>query len=108
MLTGHGSFGHFLWRIGRRETASCFHCPSDDDTLEHTIIDCPAWDNWRFDLIRKLGMDYLDRLTFNSLISKILENKENWSLFSYFAVSVLKQKEEEERRRERISTSIFP
>lgn len=37
MLTGHGSFGHFLWRINKRELAACRHCSSDDDTLEHTF-----------------------------------------------------------------------
>lgn len=108
MLTSHGSFGLFLWKIGKRETAGCFHYPSNDDILEHTITECPAWDNWRFDLIRNLGMGYSDRLTLDLIISKILENKENWLFFSYFAVSVLKQKEEEERCRERISPSISP
>lgn len=108
MLTGHGSFGHYLWRIGRRPTAKCFHCPSNDDTLEHTISECPAWDNWRFDLIHKLGMGYQDRLTLDLVVNKILINKVNWLSLSHFAVSVLKRKEEEERRRERISPLTSP
>lgn len=108
ILTGHGSFGHYLWRIGRRSTAKCFHCPSNDDTLEHTISECPAWDNLRFDLINKFGMGYLDRLTLDLIVNKILVNKENWLNFSHFAVSVMKRKEEEERRRERISPPVSP
>lgn len=43
MLTGHGSFGHYLRRMNKRETAECYHCTADDDT-EHTIFECPSWD----------------------------------------------------------------
>lgn len=108
MLTGHGSFGHFLFRIGRRETATCYHCSSNDDTLKHTVTECPAWDNVRFELIRNLGMDYLDRLTLDRIVNKIVEKKENWLLFTSFAVSFMRRKEEEERRRERMSPSLSP
>lgn len=95
MLTGHGSFGHFLWRIGKRETAECFHCSSQDDTVEHTIADCPAWDNLRWELIHKFCMGNVNRLTLSQIISKILEKKEYWSFFVSFAVSVIRIKEED-------------
>jgi len=43
MLTGHGSFGHFLSvRIGKKETSGCNHCAEEDDTPEHTLKSCPA------------------------------------------------------------------
>lgn len=108
MLTGHGSFGYFLCRIDRRETAECFHCPSPDDTLDHTLAECPAWNNLRTVLMHKLGIGYLVRLTLSLVIGKMLEKRENWQYFLNFAVSIIKQKEEEERRRERISLSVSP
>lgn len=43
MLSGHGSFGHFLSRIGRRESTSCIYCPEVDDDVGHTFFVCPAW-----------------------------------------------------------------
>jgi len=106
MLTGHGSFGHFLWRINKRDLAACRHCTSADDTLEHTIADCPAWDGQRFDFISSLGIGNTDRLTLSLIIRKILEKKEYWLAFIKFATSILKTKEE--RQYERISLSISP
>lgn len=108
MLTGHGSFGHFLWRINKREIAACRHCSMDDDTLEHTISGCPAWDDQRFEFARNLGIDNTNRLTLTLIVGKILEKKEHWSSFIKFATSILKTKEEEERQRERISLSMSP
>jgi len=108
MLTGHGSFGHFLWRINKSEAPACRHCSSLDDTLEHTIADCPAWDDRRFEFIRKLRIDNANRLTITLIMDKILEKKENWSAFIKFASSILKTKEEEERQRERVSHSMSP
>lgn len=106
VLTGHGSFGHFLHRIGKRANAKCYHCPSDDDSLEHTKSDCPTWSHLRAEFAEKIGVG--NRLSLPIIISKILAKKENWPSFTYFAASVLKIKEEEERRRERDSPSLSP
>ncbi|KMQ91177.1 reverse transcriptase [Lasius niger] len=37
LMTGHGSFGHFLHRIGKRGDTGCYHCNEVDDTVEHTF-----------------------------------------------------------------------
>lgn len=92
--------------MGKRDTASCYHCASLDDTLEHTVEECPAWDTVRFDLARKLGLRNSDRITLIIIVGKILQKRENWQAFSCFALSVIKSKEEEERRRERASLSM--
>jgi len=107
MMTGHGSFGHYLFRIDKRENAACFHCNSDDDSVEHTVAECPAWDIPRFEIMRKLGLGINDRLTLELIVGKILE-KEYWTAFSHFAALVLRAKEEEERRRERASSLPSP
>lgn len=107
MLSGHGSFGHFLNRIQKRETAECFHCAIADDTLEHTVFDCPSWESYRIELYSKLGLDIQTRHILEEIVEKILVNEENWLAFSYYAVSVLKTKEEEERRRETLSREIL-
>lgn len=39
------------------------------------------------------------------IVGKMLDNEEYWKAFSRFAVSILKSKEEEERRREGNSLS---
>lgn len=105
ILTGHGSFGHFLWRIGKRDSTRCFHCQGDDDTLEHTLSDCPVWDNPRSDLRDELGLVPLQQITLDLIIDKILERKTHWFAFINFCSFVLRMKEEEERRLERPSPS---
>ncbi|XP_025264647.1 uncharacterized protein LOC112638028 [Camponotus floridanus] len=107
MMTGHGSFGHFLYRIGRRDTAACYHCSSADDSLDHTIAECSAWDIPRFEFRRKMGLGNNDSLTLRVIVEKILQKKEYWNAFSHFAVVVLKVKEEE-RKREGASSPSFP
>jgi len=105
MLSGHGSFGHFLNRIKRRETAKCNHCAAVDDTTEHTIFECPRWETQRAELYRKLSLNRQENYTLVAIVDKILLRKENWMAFAYFSVTVLKMKEEEERRGETISLS---
>ncbi|XKL62882.1 hypothetical protein PGB90_002715 [Kerria lacca] len=41
-LSGHGSFGSYLYRIGKRATPACPDCGADDDTLKHAIFVCPT------------------------------------------------------------------
>ena len=44
ILTGHGSFGRFLFVIRREGTPGFHHCDDHpEDTVEHTIAVCPAW-----------------------------------------------------------------
>lgn len=104
MLTGHGSFGHFLHRIGKRDSESCLHCGAESDTLEHTIQTCPAWMESRTQLRRSLKTNEEQTLTLVYLVGAILESEERWLTFLRFAREVIIGKEEEERRRERMRT----
>ncbi|KMQ91061.1 hypothetical protein RF55_9122 [Lasius niger] len=80
MLTGHGSFGHFLWRIQKHQTKACFHCACND-TAEHTLADCPAREDARASLMTKLNIDQIANLTLINVVEKMLESKEQWNSF---------------------------
>lgn len=110
LLTGHGSFGHYLLRIGKREDESCPHCDCDADTVEHTLGACPAWDDTRTRLINKIDLNSEEGglLTLRFVVGKILESGENWSAFSDFAATFIKAKEKAERNRERLSPGPHP
>lgn len=41
VMTGHGCFGKFLYRINKRIDSSCDFCGEEDDA-KHTLRDCPA------------------------------------------------------------------
>lgn len=107
LLTGHGSFSHYLFNRGKRPDESCFHCDSDSDTLEHTLSQCSAWSEKRIQLRNKLGLTGDALLTLTSVVEKILEYEEKWLAFTQFSREMIIEKEEEERRR-RLLGSLQP
>jgi len=73
MITGHGCFGRYLWRIGRERTVQCWHCASDEDTAQHTLEECPAWIDERLVLSRIIGAD----LSLPAVIAEMLGIEED-------------------------------
>lgn len=106
LLTGHGSFGRYLWRMGKRPTAECFHCQHAEDDLDHTITRCPAWDTPRLEMSRI--MEFPRAPTLRDIVGRILSSEAEWSAFMDFATTVVRAKGEEERRRERDADSPPP
>nr|CAH7734124.1 unnamed protein product [Callosobruchus chinensis] len=45
-LTGHGLFNAYLYRIGKRNSAMCSYCSSEDDP-RHTFFECERWESKR-------------------------------------------------------------
>jgi hypothetical protein len=58
VLTAHGVFGEYLLKIQREVTSICHHCQEEDDTAQHTLERCPAWEEPR----RVLRLTIGDRL----------------------------------------------
>jgi hypothetical protein len=58
VLTGHDVFGEYLRRIQREVTSICHHCEEEEDTAQHTLEFCPAWEEPR----RVLCLTISDRL----------------------------------------------
>jgi hypothetical protein len=98
MMTGHGCFGHYLYRIARREQCPrCHHCDSPDDTAEHTLIECPAWQQERHELTAALGEGCLSLQT---MVEAMVGNERAWKAAASFCETVISQKEAAERERE--------
>ncbi|XP_032670984.1 uncharacterized protein LOC116844028 [Odontomachus brunneus] len=96
VLTGHGCFGEYLHRIVRREcTSRCHHCEAAEDTAQHTLGECPAWEEERRVFVGVVGAD----LSPPALIRAMLEGREAWSAVTSFCKDVMSQKEEQERAR---------
>ncbi|CAH1708460.1 unnamed protein product [Aphis gossypii] len=55
VLSGHGCFGVYLHKIKKEETDVCHHCNMGPDSAEHTVVECPAWDEERHRLQRATG-----------------------------------------------------
>ncbi|XP_075217948.1 uncharacterized protein LOC142322759 [Lycorma delicatula] len=91
LLTGLGSFGQYLYKIGKRATPQCDYC-QEIDKAEHTIFVCPRWARNRSEIPA-------NRLTPDILINWLVFSDVNWNWFRRFAGEVLRSKEEEARRR---------
>lgn len=55
IITGHGSFGSYLFRIGKATSALCTYRNQEEDTPDHTLITCPQWKQHRITLKEKVG-----------------------------------------------------
>lgn len=55
LITGHGSFANFLYRIGKANTPICSYCKNSVDNAQHTLQECPEWDNERNILKNQMG-----------------------------------------------------
>lgn len=42
VITGHGCHADYLFKIGKRQSATCDHCGVEADTAQHTIEHCAA------------------------------------------------------------------
>lgn len=97
ILTGHGCFGTFLFRIGKVTSPVCEHCASGEaDSAEHTLQSCIAWDLERTELVSVVGAN----LTLAGVIEEISLSRDAWGAFSHFAGVVMRKKEEAERRKQ--------
>jgi len=57
VLTGHGCFGEYLYRIKRERTTQCHHCTEVRDTAQHTLAECQEWEGLRRVLVDKVVPD---------------------------------------------------
>uniref|UniRef100_A0A2H1W4U7 SFRICE_029163 n=1 Tax=Spodoptera frugiperda TaxID=7108 RepID=A0A2H1W4U7_SPOFR len=102
VLTGHGSFSRFLFLIGREETPGCHHCEDrPEDTVEHTVVECPAWAEHRCVLRDVVDDGDLSR---PALVQAMVRSEGEWDAVSHFCEAVMLAKEEAGRVREQTSS----
>lgn len=89
ILTGHGSFGEFLHRIGKAETPGCVYCNEDKDDAGHTLFECQRWAAERATLIRAVGPE---ALTPDGLGASITNDRAAWEALATFAFDVMSRK----------------
>lgn len=98
VLSGHGCFASYLYRFNLLQSPRYWFCDSDDDDVKHSIFVCNAWETRRSKISWFSGVEF----TSESMVKKMLRSMEAWNVISYFIHEVLKTKEEEERRRQRL------
>lgn len=96
LLTGHGSFGSYLQRIGKAAHPGCFYCDHECDDAEHTMLHCGRWDDERSRLYNTQGMVAPQP---GEVINAALADVAAWRALLDFAAVVMGTKEAEERGR---------
>ena len=103
ILSVHGCFGTYLYRMGLAASAECTHCASGEvDTPWHTLFECDAWEEERrgADTIDP-GDDVIDRLAPDTLVPEMLRSQSSWNQVSAFVSSIMRRKMEAEWSRQR-------
>lgn len=97
VLSGHGCFGEYLYRVaGREPTPACHHCGGTEDTAQHTLEACPEWDRERMRLVAEVGAD----LSLPAIASAMTDSESAWDAVRDFCEEVVSRKELAERGRE--------
>lgn len=98
VITGHGCFAAYLFRIQKVETEICEHCSlGRSDTADHTLQECPAWVDEREALKEVVGED----LSLGKVMQEIIKNEKSWSALLNYCRTVMRRKEDVEREKER-------
>jgi hypothetical protein len=93
MLTGHGVFGEFLLRIGREVTSICHHYKEGEDTAQHTLGSCTAWEEPRRMQQAEIGVN----LAPEAIVEAALRDRREYSAVRVFCERVILAKEWAER-----------
>lgn len=97
VLSGHGCFGSYLCNIaGREPSPTCHHCGAVEDTAEHTLEECPEWEEPRALLSAAVGND----LSLPAVVRSMVDDGRSWDAVVAFCEHVMSQKEVAERARE--------
>lgn len=97
LLTGHGCFASFLYRIGKVDSPVCEHCADNKiDTAEHTLQECNEWTAERDALKEIIG----DDLDMGSVIGAVCRERAARGALTRFAETVMLRKEDRERARQ--------
>jgi hypothetical protein len=102
-LTGHGYFGAYLHRIGKKATSECHHCGDAENSAEHTIFACPAWNEPRTTLKRELGVAELSP---EAMVPSMMKDARGWSAWCKYTGVVTLAKEEAHRSRQRAGHQV--
>jgi hypothetical protein len=97
VLTGHGLFGEYLLKIQREVTSICHHCQEEEDTAQHTLERCPAWEEPR----RILHLTFGDRLAPEAVIEAMTRGQQELAAVRNYCEQVMLAKERAEKNREK-------
>lgn len=95
LLTGHGCFAAFTYKINKSDSPICILCKEGIDNVEHVLQLCNEFEEHRMTLAQVIGRG---NLTVKGLIGSMLGSQIKWQAVYDFAETVMKIKEEAENK----------
>lgn len=105
VVTGHGSFRPYTYRIGKSSRTNCDFCDAVIDDNIHNLVECREWEEDRNRLADAMGCEIR---SLRIVLQGITRCEGKWKAFIDFCERVMRRKEEREReeqtreRRERL------
>ena len=96
VLSGHGNFGSYLYKLKIAESPLCQYCQEQEDSVEHTIFICGKWGKERKNAELILGPVAPD-----TIVDKMLESKENWNAANILFRDILSAKDHHRNAKKR-------
>lgn len=74
ILSGHGNFNEYLWKIGKVDSPICDICDlKENDSPDHTLRICPTFNEYRTNSILNT------RPTIKEIINNMIEDEKTWN-----------------------------
>lgn len=105
VITKHGSFRAYTYRIGKSGRTNCGFCEAIIDDNIHNLVECKEWEEDRGRLAEAMGGEIT---SLRVVLQGITGSEGKWKAFMDFCEGVMRSKEEREReeqareRRERL------
>ena len=77
------------------DSPKCIYGDHDNDTAEHTILECKRWTYERNKLMESLNTE---KLTYTNLVPTMLKSNENWKAVREYMEALISAKENEAKR----------
>lgn len=87
LLSGHGYFLKYLYRMGKVDTDICIYGDNCVDDAQHTFFSCERWRIERNIVEREVG-----EITPENIINIMLASRRNWDSIAAFVEKVLRSK----------------
>lgn len=95
-LTGHGSFGSYLFKIKKTRNENCIYCRSPKDNPEHAMFQCTRFLEQRRTCIEQIKKT----LTPENIIKVMLENESNWNAVEGMIKEIMKIKQDDGNKKD--------
>lgn len=93
VVSGHGNFRDYLYKIKKSDTPNCLFCIDAIETAQHVIESCPAWEVNRLSIRELFDGD----LSISGILRQMCLDENKWKAFSDYVTSILRMKDERER-----------